>query len=97
MSDLIKNLAIFGASGALLGGGKSGFADAKQDESGGFGIGLLIFIIVVIIVFEILLLVSTYKLTSSGWQTFFCLLFGVVYLVFAYIYYGMAGYKFAKK
>ena len=97
MSDLIKNLAIFGASGALIGGGKSGFADAKQDESGGFGIGLLIFIIVLIVVFEILLLVSTYKLTNSGWQTFFCLLFNVIYLVLAFIYYGMSGYKFTKR
>jgi hypothetical protein len=96
MSDLVKNLAMFGASGALLGGRKSGFADAKQEESSG-GIGFLIFIAILLLVTAILLIVSTYKLTNSGLQTFLCFLFGLFYIVIAYIYYGMAGYKFAKK
>ena len=95
MSDLVKNLAILGAAGALI-PVKAPFADAKQDDSG-WGIGFLIFIIILIIVVAILLLVSTYKLTNSGLQTFLCFFFGLFYLIFAFIYYGMAGYKFAKK
>ena len=99
MEEMLKNFALFGASGALM-NTKSRFEDVPADSkssSGTMPIGLLIFVIVLIIVFEMLLLVSTYKLTNSGWQTFFCLLFNVIYLVLAFICYGMSGYKFSKK
>ena len=96
---MLKNFAIFGASGALM-NNQSRFTDVpaeSKSSSGTMPIGLLIFIIVLIVVFEILLLVSTYKLTNSGWQTFFCFLFNIIYLVLAFICYGMSGYKFSKK
>lgn len=100
MEEMLKNFALFGASGSLM-TTKSRFEDVPAatvaSSSGTMPIGLLIFIIVLIVVFEILLLVSTYKLTNSGWQTFFCLLFNVIYLVLAFICYGMSGYKFSKK
>jgi len=109
MSDLIKNLAIFGASGALI-GTKSSFADipattvpaanvpattVQYIES--MSMGLLIFILVLIVIFLILLLIATYKLTNSGLHTLLCFLFGIVYVLISYIYYGLAGYKFTKK
>ena len=99
MEEMLKNFALFGASGSLI-STKSRFEDVPADSkssSGTMPIGLLIFVIVLIIVFEMLLLVSTYKLTNSGWQTFFCLLFNVIYLGLAFICYGMSGYKFSKK
>ena len=111
MEEMLKNFALFGASGSLI-STQSRFTDVPSTTAAPYttiaassalpstskiSTGLLIFIVVLIVVFEILLLVSTYKLTNSGWQTFFCLLFNVIYLVLAFIYYGMAGYKFTKK
>ena len=58
---------------------------------------VIIVIIVIALIIEVLLLVSTYKLTNSVLQTVLCLLFSCFYLIMAYIYYGMSGYKFSKK
>jgi len=104
MEEMLKNFALFGASSALM-NTQSRFTDvpattaspSASPSTSKISTGLLIFIIILIVVFEMLLLVSTYKLTNSGWQTFFCLLFNVIYLVLAFIYYGMAGYKFTKR
>lgn len=105
MSELLKNLAFFGASGALL-GTKSSFADtptaaappaATQSSSDSMSLGLLIFILVVVVIFFILSLVATYRLTNSGLHTFLCFLFGILYILISYIYYGLAGYRFTKR
>jgi uncharacterized membrane protein len=98
MSELLKNLAMFGASGSLL--GKSNFADtpaATQSSSDSMSLGLLIFILVVVVIFFILSLVATYRLTNSGLHTFLCFLFGILYILISYIYYGLAGYRFTKR
>ena len=111
MEEMLKNFALFGASGSListqsrftdvpattLGSNTTIAASSASPSTSKISTGLLIFIIVLIVLFEMLLLVSTYKLTNSGWQTFFCLLFNVIYLVLAFIYYGMSGYKFTKR
>ena len=58
---------------------------------------LIIVILIIIVIRYILLLIATYKLTNSALQTVLCFLFGIIYLTFAYIYYGFSGYKFTKK
>ena len=97
---LLQNLAIFGASGALI-NTSSSFADvpaatAVAINSSALG-AVVITILVIILIIYILLLIATYKLTHSVLQTLLCLIFGIIYLTFAYIYYGFSGYKFAKK
>jgi len=58
---------------------------------------VVIFLLIIAITISILILMATYKLTGSGLQTILCLFFGRYYLMFAFIYYGFAGYKFVKK
>ena len=58
--------------------------------------GVIIILLIAIIIF-IMNCVATYKLTNSALQTVLCVLFGVFYVVLAYSYYGLSGYKFQKK
>jgi hypothetical protein len=54
----------------------------------------LIIICVVLLLIILALCKSVYNLTESGWQTFFCFIFGGLYLTVATMYYGLAGYKY---
>jgi len=97
--EQIKNAA-FGVSSLAF----EGFADvptttaaasAKQ-PSKVLTAGVIIILIIIVIIY-IALLVATYKLTHSVLQTILCFLFGIIYLITAFIFYGFYGYKFAKK
>jgi hypothetical protein len=56
----------------------------------------IIIIVIVAIVLWIMSLMATYRLTHSALQTVLCLLFGSMYLFFAWIYYGFTGHKLVK-
>ena len=53
--------------------------------------------IIVNIVLGLALAYSTWKLTGSKFQVVLCLVFGVLYVMFAWIYYGLKKYKFTKQ
>jgi heme/copper-type cytochrome/quinol oxidase subunit 4 len=97
--DLLKQFAVFGASSVLI-NKSSSFTDVPAvpaaDNSNALGTFIIVFLVIIIITY-ILLLMATYKLTHSVTQTILCFIFGIIYLIFAYIYYGFSGYKFAKK
>ena len=57
---------------------------------------IIIVIVVIVLIVEVIMLISTYRLTGSGLQTVLFFVFGLIYLIFAYMYYGMSGYKFIK-
>jgi uncharacterized membrane protein YgcG len=59
--------------------------------------GLIIAIIAILILILILLYYAckaVYNLTDSTWQTVCYFFFGVIYLYFALLYYGLSGYKY---
>ena len=60
-------------------------------------LGFVIFMCVFAFALWIMLLVATYRLTHSALQVVLCLLFGAIYLFFAWIYYGFSKYRFVKK
>ena len=84
---------LLGASSLLI---KDTFEDVPA-ESSTVASATLITILVIIVIVCILLAIATYKLTNSKLQTVLCLLFGMFYIVIAYIYYGFSGYKFIQK
>ena len=89
----LTNLATMGMAGlAMPSATKSNFEDVSSGLT-----ATIVIIIVIILVLWIMLLMSTYKLTGSAFQTVLCFFFGCIYLVFAFILYGFNGYKFAKK
>ena len=90
----LTNLATLGLSGLAMpfATTKSNFADVSSSIS-----TTIIIVVIIILIIWIMLLMSTYKLTHSVLQTVLCFFFGFIYLVFAFIYYGFSGYKFAKK
>jgi hypothetical protein len=65
------------------------------NTSSGMIVGIII-IVVVAIALWIMSLVATYRLTNSTLQVVLCLLFGSLYLFFAWIYYGMTKHKLVK-
>jgi hypothetical protein len=90
-----------------LGGGLLGntlFGDATSvsrfdnvQNNNQMSTAIIIVLIIIIIIIFIMTCLATYKLTNSKLQTFLCFLFGVAYIVIAYIYYGLSGYKLQKK
>jgi hypothetical protein len=83
---------LLGASSLLI---KDSFENVENSSTAASA--TLIIILLIIVIVCILLAVATYKLTNSALQTILCLIFGMFYIVIAYIYYGLAGYKFIKK
>jgi len=73
--------------------GRSNFSDAGSATAG----LILLLVLVAVIGVSIALLVSVYRLTDKSWlHVILCILLGGVYLVGAFIYYGMSGYRFCK-
>jgi hypothetical protein len=78
----------------------SAYVETKKSNkfgntSGGMILGIIIIIILAIALW-IMSLVATYRLTGSTLQVILCLLFGSIYLFFAWIYYGMTRHKLVK-
>ena len=89
--------AILGISGIFTANAsKSKFANVNDPSIPHSSTGLVIFVLLVLLILEILLLIATYKLTNSIFETILCFLFGAIYLFFAHIYYGFSGYKYIK-
>jgi len=90
----LTNLATMGMAGLVMPSAtnKSHFEDVSSNIT-----TTIIIVVIIILILWIMLLMSTYKLTGSALQTILCFFFGFIYLVFAFIYYGFSGYKFAKK
>lgn len=65
------------------------------DTSSGMVAGIII-IVVIAVALWVMSLVATYRLTGSTLQVVLCLLFGSLYLFFAWIYYGMTRHKLVK-
>lgn len=57
---------------------------------------LTVIIIIISIALWIMSLIATFRLTNSSLQTILCLFFGTIYLFFAWITYGISGYKLLK-
>ena len=87
-----------GVSGLLINSlsGRSNFGDTTPTNTPTISQTTLIIVIVIVILFSLLFIVATYKLTGSVFQTILCILFGVVYIIIAYLYYAYAGYKYLK-
>jgi len=71
---------------------QSNFEDIDNDIS----TTQLLVVIGIILLILTLFAVATYKLTGSSLQTMLCILFGIFYILLAYIYYAFAGYKLTK-
>ena len=93
VNDMIKNLGTFGVSSlmSLTPIQKATFANIDTTIN-----SAIMFVFLIMMIVYILLLIATYRLTGSGLQTVLCLLFGLTYLIFAFIIYGFSGYKFKK-
>ena len=74
----------------------SDFFDCDSDCYKRIEKAITIFLIITFILW-IMLLIATYKLTDSGAHTVLCAMFGFWYMAFAFIYYGLSGYKFVKR
>jgi hypothetical protein len=86
-----------------MGGALGAFVGIKnQPNPNGFdntSEGLVAFIVIIVIlaiVFCILGAIATYRLTGSALQVVLYLLLGNLYLMFAWVIYGMTGHKLVK-
>lgn len=66
-----------------------------NNTSAGTVISILI-IVAICFTLWIMSLMATYRLTHSTLQVILCLLFGTLYLFFAWIYYGFTGHRLVK-
>lgn len=92
--NTVKNCAMHPAglvSCLSTGANRSNFADTSSGTLAG-----IIIIVLIFVAFWIMSLVATYRLTGSALQVVLCVLFGWLYLFFAWIYYGLTGHKFVK-
>jgi len=89
-TNTLTNFAMLGPLSVLL---PSSTSKSNFENTGSISTTALIIIVVLFILYIFLSLTATYKLTGSGFQTFLCFLFGFLYMSFAYMYYGLAGYK----
>ena len=71
-----------------------GIQDQKQTQNSVGSIIATIIIFVIIILIMYYSSKAVYNLTDSLLQTICCFLFGVFYLYFAVLYYGLSGYKY---
>lgn len=92
------------ATPLLGGGGLIGAAVAYQNKprADGFDntssglVAIIVIIVLLAVAFCILGAVATYRLTGSAAQVILYILFGNIYLMFAWIYYGITGHKLVK-
>jgi len=99
-----SNSAMNLASSVLgMGGALGAFVGIKnQPNPNGFdntSDGLVAFIVIIVILailFCILGAIATYRLTGSALQVVLYLLLGNLYLMFAWVIYGMTGHKLVK-
>ena len=71
----------------------------KSNKFGDTSSGMIAFIVIIVIVMIslwVMSIMATYRLTGSTLQTVLCLLFGTLYLFFAWIYYGFTRHKLVK-
>ena len=71
----------------------------KSNKFNDTSTGMVVFIIIIVLLcfaLWIMSLMATYRLTGSVLQVVLCLLFGSLYLFFAWIYYGFTGHKLVK-
>jgi hypothetical protein len=86
-------------SGGVVGGsalnsttGRSNFENVSTND-----MIIAIIVLLIIIGVSVALLVAVYRLTDKSWlHVILCIILGGVYLVGAFIYYGLSGYKFCK-
>ena len=91
----ITNIVASGVSGITLrslAAQQSNFEDVDNNLDTNQTLVVIFIILLILILFA----VATYKLTGSALQTMLCILFGVFYIVIAYLYYAFAGYKLTK-
>lgn len=97
--DLIKTsmmsppLAIMKAVSSM----NNGISKFKNVESTENSVVMLIVVISFIVIIVSIFPYATYKLTDSGAQAILCFLFGFIYIVCAWLYYGLTGHKFCIK
>lgn len=84
-----------GALGALVGIKNHPKPNGFDNTSGGL-IAVIVIIVLLAIVFRILGAIATYRLTNSALQVVLYLLLGNIYLMFAWVIYGMTGHKLVK-
>jgi ABC-type arginine/histidine transport system permease subunit len=98
MDMLVKgfNMLSGGVVGSALNSNVSSRSNFNDAGSATAGL-ILLLVLVAVIGVGIALLVSVYRLTDNSWlHVILCILLGGVYLVGAFIYYGMSGYRFCK-
>lgn len=94
----IANVGLGGALGGIIGYSMDNTSPTKSNfenvESKDYVILIIMILIIILLIYMICK--ATYNLTGSITQTVFCFLSGSLYLYVAYLYYGLAGYKFQK-
>ena len=88
-------LGMGGALGALVGMKNQPNPNGFDNTSSGL-VAVIVIIVLLAIVLCILGAVATYRLTGSALQVVLYVLLGNFYLMFAWIIYGMSGYKLVK-
>jgi Na+/glutamate symporter len=90
------------ATGGLMGGSILNSITKKKDnfkdneEISNTTITIVIIVLLVLFIAYIFMCIAVYKLTNSSLQLILFILFGLVYLWFALIYYAFSGYRFVK-
>ena len=95
--DFVKSFAAGGPVVALynsLTSSKSSFTDITSSNYN-WDVHAIIALIIIIIIY-ILMIMATYKLTNSVLQAILYAIFSTFYLICAYLYYGLTGYKYRK-
>ena len=88
-------LGMGGVLGAAIGYNNKPKPNGFDNTSGAL-VAIIVIIVLLAIVMCILGAVATYRLTGSALQVVLYLLIGNLYLMFAWIIYGMTGYKLVK-
>jgi len=88
-------LGMGGAVGALVGMNNQSRAESFDNTSTSFVVFIVIIVLLAIFLC-ILGAIATYRLTNSGLQVVLYLLLGNIYLMFAWIYYGITNHKLVK-
>lgn len=93
--NTLKSAAIHPAASLVSAYQETQKSNKFADSSSGM-VAFIVIIVLISIGLWIMSIMATYKLTGSTLQVILCILFGSIYLFFAWIYYGFSRYKLVK-
>lgn len=93
--NTLKTAALHPAAGLVSAYQETQQSNKFYDTSSGM-VTFTVIMVLILIVFWVMSIVATHRLTGSTLQAVLCLLFGSLYLFFAWVYYGFTGHKLVK-